>query len=55
MLFRSLIGIGLSGLELTPAVAALGFFIAVVFGLFAGLVPALSAYRAKITDILRTV
>jgi hypothetical protein len=27
----------------------------VVLGLFAGLVPALSAYRAKITDILRTV
>ena len=50
-----LAGIGLSGLELKPAVAALGFFIAVTLGLFAGLVPALSAYRAKITDILRTV
>ena len=50
-----LAGIGLSGLELKPGVATLGFFIAVVLGLFAGLVPALSAYRAKITDILRTV
>ncbi len=50
-----LAGIGLSGLELKPAVATLGFFIAVVLGLFAGLVPALAAYRAKITDILRTV
>ena len=50
-----LAGIGLTGLELKPAVAVLGFFIAVVLGLVAGLVPALSAYRAKITDILRTV
>ena len=50
-----LAGIGLTGLELKPTVAALGFFIAVVLGLVAGLVPALSAYRAKITDILRTV
>jgi putative ABC transport system permease protein len=50
-----LAGIGLTGLELKPAVAVLGFFIAVVLGLFAGFVPALSAYRAKITDILRTV
>ena len=50
-----LAGIGLSGLELKPDVALLGFFVAVILGLFAGLVPALSAYRAKITDILRTV
>jgi len=50
-----LAGIGLSGLELKPDVAALGFFVAVLLGLVAGLVPALSAYRAKITDILRTV
>jgi hypothetical protein len=46
-----LAGIGLSGGELKPAVAALGFFIAVVLGLFAGLVPALSAYRAKIAGL----
>ena len=50
-----LAGIGLTGLDLKPAVAALGFGIAVVLGLVAGLVPALTAYRAKITDILRTV
>jgi len=50
-----LAGIGLSGLELKPAVALLGFFIAVALGLVAGLIPAVSAYRAKITDILRTV
>ena len=50
-----LAGMGLTGLELKPAVAALGFFIAVALGLFAGLVPAVAAYRAKITDILRTV
>lgn len=50
-----LAGIGLSGLELKPAVAVLGFFIAVALGFFAGLVPAVSAYRARITDILRTV
>ncbi len=50
-----LAGIGLSGLELKPAVAALGFLIAVALGFFAGLVPAVSAYRARITDILRTV
>lgn len=50
-----LAGIGLTGLDLKPRVAVLGFFIAVVLGLVAGLVPAISAYRAKITDILRTV
>ncbi len=50
-----LAGIGLSGLELKPSVAALGFFTAVALGLIAGLVPAVSAYRARITEILRTV
>jgi putative ABC transport system permease protein len=50
-----LAGMGLSGLELKPAIASAGFAAAVVLGLFAGLVPAVSAYRAKITDILRTV
>ena len=50
-----LAGMGLSGLELKPMIAATGFAAAVVLGLFAGFVPALSAYRAKITDILRTV
>jgi len=50
-----LAGIGLSGLELKPGVAVVGFVIAVALGFFAGLVPAVSAYRARITDILRTV
>jgi len=42
-------------LGLSPAVAALGFGIAVLIGLLAGLAPALAAYRSKITDNLRTV
>lgn len=50
-----LAGIGLSTLSLKPAVAATGFAVAVVLGLLAGFVPALGAYRARITDILRTV
>lgn len=51
----ALAGIGLSEVALQPAVAALGLAVAVVLGLAAGLVPALSAYRARITDMLRTV
>jgi ABC-type antimicrobial peptide transport system permease subunit len=50
-----LAGIGLSELSLQPIVAALGFGVAVVLGFAAGFVPALSAYRARITDMLRTV
>ncbi len=50
-----LAGIGLSELNLQPVVAALGFAVAVVLGFAAGFVPALSAYRARITDMLRTV
>ena len=42
-------------LGLSPQVAALGFAIALFIGLAAGLVPALSAYRARITEALRTV
>jgi len=51
----ALAGIGLSELSLQPVVAALGFAVAVVLGFAAGFVPALSAYRARITDMLRTV
>jgi hypothetical protein len=36
-------------------VAALGMGVAVFLGAAAGLVPALGAYRARITDMLRTV
>jgi putative ABC transport system permease protein len=51
----ALAGIGLSELTLQPLVAVLGFAVAVVFGFAAGFVPALGAYRARITDMLRTV
>jgi putative ABC transport system permease protein len=50
----ALAGIGLSELTLQPLVAVLGFGVAVFLGLAAGFVPALSAYRARITDMLRT-
>lgn len=42
-------------LGLQPTIALLGFAIAVFLGLAAGVVPALQAYRARITDTLRTV
>ena len=50
-----LAGIGLSGLSLKPAVAALGFVVAIFLGFAAGFVPAMNAYRSRITDMLRTV
>jgi putative ABC transport system permease protein len=50
-----LAGIGLSGLTLKPMVAAVGFLVAIFLGFAAGFVPALSAYRSRITDMLRTV
>ena len=48
-------GLGLSELTLRPLVAALGFAVALFLGFAAGFVPALNAYRARITDMLRTV
>jgi putative ABC transport system permease protein len=42
-------------LGLRPEIAALAFVIALVIGLSAGLLPALTAYRARITEALRTV
>jgi putative ABC transport system permease protein len=48
-------GFGLSGLTLTPAVAAIGFGAALLLGLLAGIVPAMNAYRARITELFRTV
>ena len=51
----ALAGIGLSEINLQPLVAALGFGVAVFLGFAAGFVPALGAYRARITDMLRTV
>ena len=50
-----LAGIGLSTLKLRPLVAATGFAVALFLGFAAGFLPAWSAYRAKITDMLRTV
>ena len=50
-----LAGFGLSELNLQPAVAAVGFSVALFLGFAAGFVPAFNAYRAKITDMLRTV
>jgi putative ABC transport system permease protein len=51
----ALAGIGLSELNLQPLVAVVGFLVAIGLGFAAGLLPALSAYRARITDMLRTV
>jgi putative ABC transport system permease protein len=50
-----LAGIGLSELHLKPAIAAMGFAVALGLGLAAGFVPAMNAYRSRITDMLRTV
>src|SRR5262245_25485754 len=52
---NALAGIGLSELHLQPTVAALGFAVALLLGFAAGFVPALNAYRARITDMLRPV
>jgi putative ABC transport system permease protein len=54
--FRGALGnVGMSQLGLKPLVAALGFVVALLLGFAAGFVPALAAYRARITDMLRTV
>lgn len=47
--------IGLSGIELKPLVALFGLGVAVVLGFAAGLMPAWGAYRAKVTEMLRTI
>ncbi|HEV7502296.1 MAG TPA: FtsX-like permease family protein, partial [Vicinamibacteria bacterium] len=50
-----LAGIGLSELHLKPVIALLGFAVALGLGFAAGFAPALTAYRSRITDMLRTV
>jgi putative ABC transport system permease protein len=50
-----LAGVGLSALGLSPVVGAIGMGVSLFLGLAAGFVPALGAYRSKITDMLRTV
>jgi len=42
-------------LGLSPSIATLGIGIALALGLLAGFIPALTAYRARITDALRQV
>ncbi len=46
---------GFPNLGLTPAVSVLGVSLALLLGFFAGLFPAVGAYRARIADTLRTV
>ncbi len=46
---------GFPNVGLTTEVAALGLLVAATVGLLAGLPPALTAYRARITESLRTV
>jgi putative ABC transport system permease protein len=46
---------GFPNLGLSPAIAALGFATALALGLGAGFVPAVLAYRARITDMLRQI
>jgi putative ABC transport system permease protein len=49
-----LLGLGLSSLDLKPVVALLGLAVSLLLGFAAGFVPAWGAYRARITDMLRT-
>lgn len=46
--------LGISYLELQPHVALLGVAVAITLGLAAGFVPAWGAYRARVTEMLRT-
>jgi putative ABC transport system permease protein len=46
---------GFAGMELTLRVAAIGLGVALVLGLAAGLMPAVGAYRARVTEMLRGV
>jgi putative ABC transport system permease protein len=51
----ALAGMGLSELHLKPMIGVMGFGVALALGFAAGFVPALNAYRSRITDMLRTV
>jgi putative ABC transport system permease protein len=50
-----LLNLGLSSLDLKPMVALLGLGVSLLLGFAAGFAPAWGAYRARITDMLRTV
>jgi putative ABC transport system permease protein len=43
------------GLGLSPRIVSYGLGVALLLGLLAGFVPALLAYRARITEVLRQV
>jgi putative ABC transport system permease protein len=46
---------GFPNLGLMPSVAMLGVGLALTLGILSGVVPAFSAYRSRITDMLRTI
>jgi putative ABC transport system permease protein len=46
--------LGIADLELRPVVALSGLGVALALGLVAGFLPALGAYRARVTEMLRT-
>jgi putative ABC transport system permease protein len=50
-----LLNLGLSSLDLKPVVALLGLGVSIALGFAAGFAPAWGAYRARITDMLRSV
>src|SRR5262245_17217738 len=50
-----LLTLGLASLDLEPVVALLGLGVSLLLGFAAGFMPAWGAYRARITDMLRTV
>jgi putative ABC transport system permease protein len=50
-----LLNLGLSSLDLKPVVAVVGLLVSLFLGFAAGAAPAWGAYRARITDMLRTV
>jgi putative ABC transport system permease protein len=47
--------LGFSGIEQSPFVALAGFAVALLLGFAAGFMPAWGAYRARVTEMLRTV
>ena len=46
---------GITDISLRPATASIGFGLAVLLGLVSGFVPAWGAYRARVTEMLRTL
>ena len=46
---------GFAGMELSPLVAVSGLGVALLLGLAAGVMPAWSAYRARVAEMLRSI